>query len=712
MFRSWKHLKLFFLISLSVNVFWFAVLEAKVVDPELVSLESSRFITWTKDGVEGRKNSFSINLNGKGWSEPREISYEIMLRFGSFDPLRDKEILKSFVNHPVWFNVEAVDTLERLHIVQFKTPGMEKYREGIRELGGEVLHYLPNNSHIVRMDVETSKKIADLPFVRWVGDFYFGFKLEEKLQFRSETEGRQRYLIVVSSKFEKEKIIEIVEGLGGEVLNSAFESSLMEVELNREELMKLAQFPEVMWIEKSTEIEEDMNNARIQGGAEYIQSQVEVPGYTGIGIRGHIMEGIFPEHPDLAANEFREAPIAVSDPTSSYHGQSTFGIIFASGEGSSVARGVLPNGQGLFTNFDYLYDSPAGSHEEPSRYELVGRLVNEHRVMFQTASWGHEIARVYTARSWEMDEIIFDHDIPITQSQSNLGTQDSRPQAWAKNIISVGGVFHFNNDDPSDDVWDGGASIGPASDGRIKPDVVAFYDQILTLSSSEYTVFSGTSGATPIVAGYVGLILEMWTNGIFGNELKNQEGDRFDNRPHFTTTKALLINSARQYEFSSTTHDLARFHQGWGFPAVDRLYDLREKILVVNEDHVVENREKIKYEVNVSPDTPMLKVTLVYADPPPTPVASVALVNNLDLKVIDPEGTEYWGNFGTKQYMYSDPWGDPDTVDTVENVFIKNPLEGTWKVEVIGDRIEMDAHIETEEVDADFALVVSGVVKE
>ena len=41
---------------------------------------------------------------------------------------------------------------------------------------------------------------------------------------------------------------------------------------------------------------------------------------------------------------------------------------------------------------------------------------------------------------------------------------------------------------------------------------------------------------------------------------------RFKNRPHFTTTKALLIHTAKQYKFEGENHDLTRTHQGWGFP--------------------------------------------------------------------------------------------------------------------------------------------------
>ena len=64
---------------------------------------------------------------------------------------------------------------------------------------------------------------------------------------------------------------------------------------------------------------------------------------------------------------------------------------------------------------------------------------------------------------------------------SDSADADARPQAWAKNVISVGGVQHFNNSVSTDDSWlAGNGSIGPAQDGRNKPDLCAYYDSVWT----------------------------------------------------------------------------------------------------------------------------------------------------------------------------------------------------------------------------------------
>src|SRR5690606_8731744 len=193
---------------------------------------------------------------------------------------------------------------------------------------------------------------------------------------------------------------------------------------------------------------------------------------------------------------------------------------------------MAPDASKFYTNY---------SSVSTSRYQVVDTLVNVHQISHTTASWGGARTFFYTSVSADTDDIIFDHGIVWTQSQSNAGNQDSRPEAWAKNIFSIGGVNHRNNDDRSDDSWaQGGASTGPAADGRIKPDLCAYYENLWTSdrtgsagysSGSSYTNFGGTSGATPIVSGHNALAIQMFTDFVFNNVPRVPGGTRFQNRP-------------------------------------------------------------------------------------------------------------------------------------------------------------------------------------
>ncbi|MHC5064931.1 MAG: hypothetical protein ACYTG5_13275, partial [Planctomycetota bacterium] len=57
---------------------------------------------------------------------------------------------------------------------------------------------------------------------------------------------------------------------------------------------------------------------------------------------------------------------------------------------------------------------------------------------------------------------------------------------------------------------------------------------------------------------------------------------------------------------------------------------------------------------------------------------------------------------------YTTPFGSPEDVDTVENIFVFNPVPGNWVVEVSGTNLNVDAHLATPETDATFALVAQG----
>ena len=306
-----------------------------------------------------------------------------------------------------------------------------------------------------------------------------------------------------------------------------------------------------------------------------------------------------------------------------------------------------------------------------------------------------------------MDDIIWRLDIAIVQSQSNAGTRSSRPQAWAKNIISVGGIRHFNTLSTADDSWTNGASIGPAADGRIKPDVHYWYDSIFTTTTGNgYTTgFGGTSAATPEVAGVLGLIVQMWSENVWGT---NPTGTTvFQRQPHASTIKALLINSSQQYTFTGTTSDLTRTHQGWGRPSARVARDRADGSLVVNHGTPLLLNQTATYNYTVPAGKADLKITMAYPDPPGTTSSTVHRINNLNLRVIAPNGTIYWGNNGLSAGNWSTSGGSANARDTVENVFIQNPAAGTWRIEVRAAAINQDGHPATPAADAVFSLVAT-----
>jgi hypothetical protein len=282
-----------------------------------------------------------------------------------------------------------------------------------------------------------------------------------------------------------------------------------------------------------------MDIAREISGANFLESTP--PGFTGEGVRGEVMEiaGVLEthdafQHPDPNAYPMLHCLNFGSDLD---HGTKVYGIVFGDGTGSPIsgAKGILPEGEGLFLSWSYL-----GTHDcdDPylfcgSRDETAGELVGAacccannpdcpYNAVFQTNSWGHVPFTAYSTYAAEMDDIASKYDLLICQAQGNYGaTQDPRDsfaQAWAKNVVSVGGFKHYDTLCEADDNWCGQcppplgkcdpspeqlcalgcASRGFAEDGRVKPDLVHFYDNILTTCYDNDSCYTDNDPVPPL----------------------------------------------------------------------------------------------------------------------------------------------------------------------------------------------------------------------
>ncbi len=660
---------------------------------------STQLTVWQGLDAAGQSAThYAIDIDGNGPERTGTADYTLGLRYAHFDPLAEEP--------PVPEQLRA-DQAVGLYIVQFVTPPIAAFAEQIEDLGGIVRHYVAQYAYLIEATPAAREQIADLPYVRWVGVYEPAYRLEEfmleNLEVASEAYPLQRYNIQVLSPAQKPVVADRIASIGGQVDGADAGKHLVEATLTPNQLFEVVRWNEINFVDRWGPYETDMNIAREVSGANYIEGAA---GYTGEGVRGEVYDSGF----NMGHHDFQSRPLIQHGYTGSAdHGSSTSGIVFGDGSGNAIARGMLPDGQGIIS--DYNYTAMTGQGRYNNTMEL---LEAPYFAVFQTASVGSPRTTQYTTVSADTDEMILDSDLVHVQSQSNSGWEDSRPQAWAKNIISGGGVYHYNTANLSDDCWCNGASTGPASDGRIKPTLCHFYDQTYTVTCCGYesytAYFGGTSGATPIIAGHVGLFMQMWSEGIFGNEV-DPEGTVFSNRPHVPTAKALMINTARQYDFSGPSHDKTRTHQGWGMPDVQQMYDLREKIYVVDEENLLRPFQVEEHVVVVEAGEPAFKATMAYADLAGNPaVQSQHRINDLTLKVTSPSGTIYYGNVGLYDGPWSEPGGDADTKNTVECVYVENPAEGEWTVEVSADEIVQDAEPSTLAMDARYSLVVSGVL--
>jgi serine protease AprX len=348
------------------------------------------------------------------------------------------------------------------YLIQFRSGLTDAQRAQLRRLGVRIGAYIPDFAYVARMSDTVRNSVSQLGFVRWLGDYQPSDKVSVSLAAASS------YLItlVEPDAADQWTVAWQVARLGGRVEMVSESRQHVAAVLGADQVAAVTRLPEVLAVGPMSAPETDMNIAREASGANAIEA---AGGYRGQGVRGEVMDG------GLRAThqEFRARPPILhgGNSTDTSHGTSTYGEIFASGV-SPMRRGMLPEAQGILA-----------TNNKPDRYAHTKELVNPagpYRAVFQSNSWGNALTTSYTTISAAMDKIVFDLDLLICQSQSNAGTRSSRPEAWAKNVLSVGGEFHFNTLTRTDDKWNGGASIGPAADGRIKPDLSNYYDAIDT----------------------------------------------------------------------------------------------------------------------------------------------------------------------------------------------------------------------------------------
>lgn len=251
------------------------------------------------------------------------------------------------------------------------------------------------------------------------------------------------------------------------------------------------------------------------------------------------------------------------------------------------------------------------------------------------------------------------------------------------------------------------SSRGPTDDGRIKPDLVAPGTNVISNrshvpganplwaahESNEHYVYSGgTSMATPIAAG-MGTLLRQWLN------------DQGIANPTAALLKALLLNGAAniapgQYDEGATQEIPTAWPNsvaGWGRADLGFLTDGAERPFWFIENNAgLETGETQVYTDTVS--TPLtvvssdqsLRIHLVWTDPPASLSAAKQLVNDLDLRVIAPDGTLLYGN-GVD---------GGDRINNVEGLVIDTPQTGTYTITVRAHNVPLGPQ--------PYAIAVSG----
>jgi len=106
------------------------------------------------------------------------------------------------------------------------------------------------------------------------------------------------------------------------------------------------------------------------------------------------------------------------------------------------------------------------------------------------------------------------------------------------------------------------------------------------------------------------------------------------------------------------------------------------------EGTIANTSDSQSYAVMVPAAASELKATVVWTDPAASPGAATALINNLDLVLIAPNGvTQYFPFVLDKNSPGSNATTGVNTVDNVEQVIVPSPTQGEWTLRVTGTAV-------------------------
>ncbi|MCD6383929.1 MAG: S8 family serine peptidase, partial [Thermoplasmata archaeon] len=383
-------------------------------------------------------------------------------------------------------------------------------------------------------------------------------------------------------------------------------------------------------------------------------------------------------------------------------------ITYKGGHGTHVAGSVLGNGsasngtiKGMAPEAYLVIQSlmnATGSLIVPYNYTSLYSQAYSDGARIHTNSWSSRSTSTfgnYTTRSYYIDYYTW-HKKNFTilysaGNQQSYGNGSISTQATAKNCIAVGASENYrptlgsSANNISQLAYF--SSLGPTDDGRIKPDVVAPGTWILSTRStlitdpwnhywgsqslynsvnSYYAYMGGTSMSTPIVAGSVALLRQY---------MVEKEG----HDPSSALLKALLINGARP--LNGDLSSIPNNREGWG--RINLTLSLAErrdmKLTWVDYDGGINTSATYTKKIVVQNSSTPLFITLVWTDFPASPTSTIALVNDLDLEVVLPNGTVYYGN------DFSSPFNSThDRRNNVERVHLVNPPKGIYTIRVKG----------------------------
>ncbi|GIV31138.1 MAG: hypothetical protein KatS3mg029_0489 [Saprospiraceae bacterium] len=561
-------------------------------------------------------------------------------------------------------------------LLQFSNLPSDADLQAIDRNGIRLLEYIPHHTYLAAIPVNLSaQKLAELG-VRAIRQIPLELKMTQALYERSipahALDGNEVHCIL---KFHRNIPLDHIlswcrsEGITIERYNRYNNFLRVHFPLDRTEA--IASLPWVAYLDlvPPPSIPDDIGGRSLHRSNAIDNDYAGGRHYNGEGVNVLVRDdGFVGPHIDFQGR----IDNSYVEPQQGNHGDGVAGVMAGAGNIDPSMKGMAAGA------FVYVINYEADFLDETMD------LFYDHDVIVTNSSYSNGCNDGYTAITQTVDQQLYNnptlmHVFSAGNSNGNdcdygAGSQWGNitgGHKMAKNCITTANVY-------ADATLVESSSRGPAHDGRLKPDIAAHgQGQWSTDEKNQYMEFGGTSAAAPCIAGVMAQLHQAY------RELNGGQ------TAEAALLKAILLNTAEDKGNKGPD-----FKFGWGLVNAYRaVRTLEDKTYL--KASVAPGASKT-HTLSIPSGVAQANIMVYWMDPEASQMTSRALINDIDIKIIGPDGTEYlpWKLDPTPDPVILDtPAGKGiDSLNNMEQVVIENPQPGDYTLVVHGKELPFGTH--------------------